>query len=136
MDNVKAKTVIRQLISLLPIDVHQRLLFDHYTKKLTTMKAIMLFINAQLKQWSSYGEMEIALRAEPKLQQLPCSWSTSGTAPKRQKQTGKCSGFSASTCTVHGDPFEPNWIGNPVEVVRGDVRGQVPKRYRCAQWLG
>ncbi|KFN10990.1 transposase domain protein [Paenibacillus macerans] len=63
MDNVKAKTVIRQLISLLPIDVHQRLLFDHYTKKLTTMKAIMLFINAQLKQWSSYGEMEIALRA-------------------------------------------------------------------------
>ncbi|UMV50120.1 IS4 family transposase [Paenibacillus macerans] len=84
MDNVKAKTVICQLISLLPIDVHQRLLFDHYTKKLTTMKAIMLFINAQLKQWSSYGEMEIALRAEPKLQQLLQLESISGSQLSRK----------------------------------------------------
>lgn len=70
MDNVNSISVIRQLLSWLPVDIHERLLFDRYAKKLTTMKAILLFIVAQLKQWSSYGEMELGLRAEPILQEL------------------------------------------------------------------
>lgn len=84
MDNVNTKTVIRQLFSLLPVDLHERLLFDHYTKKLTTMKAIMLFIFAQLKQWSSYREMEIAYRAQPKLQKLLSLNSISGSQLSRK----------------------------------------------------
>ena len=84
MDNVKPKTVIRQLFSELPVDVHERLLFDHYTKKLTIMKAIMLFITAQLKQLSSYKEMELTLRAQSKLQSLLHLTSISGAQLSRK----------------------------------------------------
>ena len=70
MDNVNPITVIRQLVSFLPIDLHDRLLFDRYTKKLTTMKAILLFLVAQLNKWSSYSEIEFGLRAQPILQDL------------------------------------------------------------------
>lgn len=70
MDNVKAQSTLRQLFSLLPIDVQERLVFDHYTKKLTIMKSIFVFIAAQLNQWSSYAEMELRIRAHPELQHL------------------------------------------------------------------
>ncbi|OXS52079.1 hypothetical protein B1A99_35025 [Cohnella sp. CIP 111063] len=70
MDNVNARSVIRQMFSLLPICVHERLLFDHYTKKLTTMKAIFVFIAAQLNHWSSYSEMEFHIAAQPELQRF------------------------------------------------------------------
>ena len=84
MDNHNVKSVIRQLFSLLPVDSEVRLLSDHYTKKLTTMKAILVFITAQLNQWSSYSEMELQIRARPELQQLLQFESISGSQLSRK----------------------------------------------------
>lgn len=70
MDNAKTYSVIRQLFSLLPIDFSERLLFDHYAKKLTVLKGMMVFIAAQLNGWASFEQMSLQIRAEPKLRRL------------------------------------------------------------------
>jgi len=69
MDNVTQNSVIQQLISLLPFQVDQRCMFDHYAKKLTIAKSIVLFTVALLDKWSSYQVIETELRANEKLQE-------------------------------------------------------------------
>jgi hypothetical protein len=112
MDNVKTKTVIRQLFSLLPVDMHERLLFDHYTKKLTTMKAIVLFIVAQLKRWSSYSEMNIFA---PNLNcKSCCSWKVLAALNYPGNSTRfRRSCWSGSFCTWH------RMQNNALRLVRG-----------------
>jgi hypothetical protein len=68
MDNVTQNSVIQQLISLLPFQVDQRSMFDHYAKKLTVAKSIILFTIALLDKWSSYEAIEMKLRANENLQ--------------------------------------------------------------------
>ncbi|WP_151738064.1 IS4 family transposase, partial [Paenibacillus tengchongensis] len=70
MDNVNANSVIRQFLSLLPVHVLERTVFDYYTKKLTVMKSIFIFVAAQMNQWSSYREIESHIRAQTELQCL------------------------------------------------------------------
>jgi hypothetical protein len=74
MDNVTQNSVIKQLISLLPFHVDSRCMFDHYAKKLTIAKSIVLFTITLLGNWSSYRDMEIKVRANENLKkalQLP-----------------------------------------------------------------
>jgi hypothetical protein len=53
MDNVTQNSVI-----LLPFQVDQRSMFDHYAKKRTVAKSIILFPIALLDKWSSYEAIE------------------------------------------------------------------------------
>ncbi|CAH1209076.1 IS4 family transposase ISDre1 [Paenibacillus plantiphilus] len=84
MDNVTQLSVIRQCLSLLPVDVNERLLFDHYAKKLTIHKTIRTFVAAQLQHWSSYAEMESTIRAHPELQRVLGFTSISGSQLSRK----------------------------------------------------
>jgi len=68
VDNNTQNTVVRQLLSLLPFQVNQRCVFDHYAKKLTVAKSMALFIVALLSKWPSYGAIETNLRANKSLQ--------------------------------------------------------------------
>jgi Transposase DDE domain. len=70
MDNNNHISVIRQWLSLLPINVLDRTLFDRYAKKLTIMKTILIFLAAQLNRWSSYEEIENQIHAHPQWQSL------------------------------------------------------------------
>ncbi|WP_342574451.1 IS4 family transposase [Paenibacillus sp. FSL M8-0142] len=71
MDNVTQNTVVRQLLSLLPLDVHDRLLHaDRYAKKLTINKSILIFILAQLNHWQSYIEMEEQIYAHSEIRSI------------------------------------------------------------------
>ncbi|QNK55620.1 IS4 family transposase [Paenibacillus sp. PAMC21692] len=76
MDNVTQNTVVRQLLSLLPLDVQDRLLYaDRYAKKLTISKSILVFVLAQFNNWQSYVEMEEQIYAHSELRSvldLPC----------------------------------------------------------------
>lgn len=83
MDNVKANSVIRQFLSLLPIHVLDRTVFDYYTKKLTVMKTIFIFVTAQMNHWSSYSEIEAQICAQTELQQLFHLESISGSQLSR-----------------------------------------------------
>ncbi|MFD2334707.1 IS4/IS5 family transposase, partial [Cohnella sp. GCM10020058] len=70
MDNNTQTSVIRQWLSLLPINVLERTVFDRYAKKLTIMKSIVIFLAAQLNRWSSYEEIETQIHAHPQWQEL------------------------------------------------------------------
>lgn len=70
MDNINQISVIRQWLSLLPINVFDRTLFDRYAKKLTITKTILIFLAAQLNRWASYEEMESQICAHPQWQEL------------------------------------------------------------------
>lgn len=83
MDNVNVNSVIRQFLSLLPVNVLDRTLFDHYTKKLTVMKAVFIFVVAQMNRWSSYSEIEAHIRAQSELQRLFHLDSISGSQLSR-----------------------------------------------------
>lgn len=83
MDNVKANSVIRQFLSLLPVNVLDPTVFDYYTKKLTVMKSIFIFVTAQLNVWSSYNEIEAQIRAQTELQRLFHLDSISGSQLSR-----------------------------------------------------
>lgn len=83
MDNVKANSVIRQFLSLLPVNVLDPTVFDYYTKKLTVMKSIFIFVTAQLNAWSSYNEIEAQIRAQIELQRLFHLDSISGSQLSR-----------------------------------------------------
>ncbi|WP_060818746.1 IS4 family transposase [Paenibacillus riograndensis] len=83
MDNVNVNSVVRQFLSLLPVNVLDRTLFDHYTKKLTVMKTVFIFVVAQMNQWSSYSEIEAHIRAQPELQHLLHLDSISGSQLSR-----------------------------------------------------
>lgn len=83
MDNVNANSVVRQFLSLLPVNVMERTLFDHYTKKLTVMKSVFIFIVAQMNHWSSYSEIEAHIRAQPELKRVLQLDSISGSQLSR-----------------------------------------------------
>lgn len=83
MDNVNANSVIRQFLSLLPINVLDKTVFDYYTKKLTVMKSVFIFVAAQLNRWSSYSEIEAQIRAQTELQRLFHLDSISGSQLSR-----------------------------------------------------
>jgi len=83
MDNVNANSVIRQFVSLLPVNVLDPTVFDYYTKKLTVMKSIFIFVVAQLSCWSSYSEIEAQIRAQTELQRLFHLDSISGSQLSR-----------------------------------------------------
>lgn len=83
MDNVNANSVIRQFVSLLPVNVLDPTVFDYYTKKLTVMKSIFIFVAAQLNHWSSYSEIEAQIRAQTELQRLFHLESISGSQLSR-----------------------------------------------------
>lgn len=55
MNNVNANSVIRQFVTLLLVDVLDRTVFDYYTKKITVMKSIFIFVIAELNRCSSYS---------------------------------------------------------------------------------
>jgi Transposase DDE domain len=85
MDNVSHLPVIRQLLSLLPPIVQERLVAaDRYAKKLTITKSILVFVAAQLNRWSSYEEMESKIRAESELQSILQLQSISGAQLSRK----------------------------------------------------
>jgi hypothetical protein len=85
MDNVSHLAVIRQLLSLLPPIVQERLVTaDRYVKKLSITKSILVFVAAQLNRWSSYEEMENKIRAEPQLQSILQLESISGAQLSRK----------------------------------------------------
>ncbi|MHA6534804.1 IS4 family transposase [Paenibacillus sp. BAC0078] len=83
MDNVNVNSVLRQFLSLLPVNALERTLFDHYTKKLTVMKTVFIFVVAQMYRWSSYSEMEAHIRAQPELQRWLHLDSISGSQLSR-----------------------------------------------------
>ncbi|WNS43685.1 IS4 family transposase [Paenibacillus sp. MMS20-IR301] len=83
MDNVKANSVIRQFLSLLPVNALDPTVFDYYTKKLTVMKSILIFVSAQLNRWGSYSEIEAQIRAQTELQRLFHLESISGSQLSR-----------------------------------------------------
>jgi hypothetical protein len=85
MDNVSHLAGIRQLLSLLPPIVQERLVTaDRYVKKLSITKSILVFVAAQLNRWSSYEEMENKIRAEPQLQSILQLESISGAQLSRK----------------------------------------------------
>jgi hypothetical protein len=84
MDNVTQNSVINQLISLLPFQVDHRCIFDHYAKKLTTAKCIVLFTVALLDKWSSYKVIEAKLRANENLKRALNLQEISGSQLSRK----------------------------------------------------
>ncbi|WP_274366326.1 IS4 family transposase [Paenibacillus thermotolerans] len=84
MDNVTQNTVIRQLLSLLPVNVQERTAYDRYAKKLTINKSILLFAAASMDYWSSYEDMGVKLRSKPELQDLLQLQSISGSQLSRK----------------------------------------------------
>ncbi len=68
MGNNIPKTVICKCLNLLNVGDFRSTLVDHRTRKLTTGKAIQIFVESQLAQRSSYTEIAEHLRITPDLQ--------------------------------------------------------------------
>mgnify|MGYP001188783668 CR=1 FL=1 len=68
MGNNIPKTVICKCLNLLDIGDFRSIFMDHRTRKLTTGKAIQIFVESQLAQRSSYEEIAEHLRITPELQ--------------------------------------------------------------------
>jgi len=68
MGNNNSKSVICKSLNLLNVGEFRSLFADHRTRKLTTGKAIQIFVESQLSGRSSYEEISEHLRLMPDLQ--------------------------------------------------------------------
>lgn len=68
MGNNNSKSVICKCLNLLNVGEYRGLLADHRTRKLTTGKAIQIFVESQLAGRTSYDEISEHLRIMPDLQ--------------------------------------------------------------------